>query len=886
MKKHIIYSSVLLASVFIGTGCSENAWNDHLDGFEGGFSNTDKITVSYTLSNTDYETIGKALAKVATTDEEAEAAKAIQANHYFDQSSVYPAQIAIPYLFDDTSTDFFIYNNGSIVETSFRQAEATPEEISKISSAYTYTITSATESNELPGLLKQKYPDASEGEYAIVSYLEAGTSKLNVSPVAQQQVAKSSSPVISTRSEAVWTVKQALANMESGYEGEAIVIGIISSITDLSTSYGNATYFIKDNLDDEESLEIFRGYYIDGEKFTADDQLAVGATVVVSGKLVIYNGTYEFTTGSQIMDYYAESIWAVKEALSQMEDGFTGEAIVKGVISEITDLSTSYGNATYFIKDNPDDEESLEIFRGYYIDGEKFTSEDQLKVGDIVIVSGNLVVYNGTYEFNSGSKILSYYSGNSNSGYGNLTDNIRDLAVGDVLSATAVVSAQCTRGLILTDNAGSILYYNTSVDLSTYPIGTVVEVSGEVSAYNKGFQLSNSSSIEVIESMNYDYPAPVEYTGEMVTAATEGTENMLAQYSTIEGVVTFSGNYTNIVIPGTSIQGSAYYITDELKGQLVSGGNYKFYGYFTSFTSSYFYMVITGFDELTPAVDPNSLTNEIFYYDGSNWNVAENANVLNPTVYKQMGFNNNELSDPEIYIPLYLKTAYPYALAGDQVFVAYNIMTNAASCDLFVFDGSSWSLNDNGLETVTAAFTKTDGKWFFTKYLGKAVFTLFEENSIITDRTYMFVSGDACANPVLASNSYGYLLSTTISISGNAITMKNDINGFQFLSSFEVDGKVVNAPEGYFIIRDSNERFLYCQGTYSSFNVSDSPAVSSGTFTDNYLFSASKNDNGSWTISSKFNGRILYYSTKYSNFAVYAEQSADDSLPFLYILEE
>ena len=886
MKKHILYSSVLLASALLATGCSENAWNDHLDGFEGGFSNTEKTNVSYTLSNTDYETIGKALAKVATTDEEAAAAKAIQANHYFDQSSVYPAQVAIPYLFDDTSTDFFIYNNGSVVETTFRQAEATPEELSQISSAYTYTVTTATEYDDLPGLLKQKYPDATEGEYAIVSYLDAATAKLSVAPVSQKPVAKSTSSVVKTRGEAVWTVKEALANMEAGFEGEAVVIGIISSISDLSTSYGNATYFIKDNLEDEASLEIFRGYYLNGDKFTSDDQLAVGATVVVAGKLVIYNGTYEFTTGSQILEYFEESVWTVKEALSQMEGGFEGDAIVRGVISEISDLSTSYGNATYFIKDYLEDESSLEIFRGYYIDGEKFTSDDQLTVGSTVVVSGKLVVYNGTYEFTSGSKILSYYSASGNTGADNLTDNIKNLADGDILSATAVVSGQCTRGLILTDNAGSILYYNTAVDLSAFPIGTVVEVSGAVSSYNHGFQLSNTASIEAIETMTYNYPAPVEYTGEMVTAASLGTENILAQYCTIEGVVSFSGNYTNIAIPGTSVQGSAYYITDDLKAGLSAGGNYKFYGYFTSFTGTYFYMVVTGFDELIPAVDPNSLVNEIFYYDGSKWNVADDATVLNPTVYKQMGFDNNELSDPEIYIPLYLKTAYPYALAGDQMFVAYNIRTDAASCDLFIFDGSSWSINDNGLETVTAAFTKTDGNWYFSKYLGKAVFTLFEENSIIRDRTYMIVSGDVCANPVLASNSYGYLLSTNITISGNSITMKNDVNGFQFLSTYEVDGKVVNAPEGYFIIKDSNERFLYSQGTYSSFNVSNAPAVDGGTFTDNYLFSASKNDNGSWTVTGKFNGRILYYSTKYNNFAIYAEQSADDSLPFLYILEE
>ena len=871
------------------TACSDNAWNNHLDGFDGSFSYTEKTNISYTLTNSDYETIGKALASKASTEEETAAAKAIQANHYFDQSSVYPAQIALPYLFDDTSSDYFIYNNGSVVEATFRQANSTPEEISKISSAYTLTVSSPTSEGKLPALLKDKYPDASEGQYAIVSYLDESNSAVATPSVGSTIKTTNYKPVVATRSASVWSVSEALLQMSYGYEGEATVIGVISSIDDVSTSYGNATYYIKDNLSDEASLEVFRGYFLDGEKFTSEDQIKVGATVIITGQLVNYNGTYEFTSGSSLLNYFEESIWTVSETLAMMSDGYEGEGIVRGVISSIDDVSTSYGNATYYIKDNLSDEASLEVFRGYFLDGEKFTSEDQIKVGATVIISGELINYNGTYEFTSGSKILSYFGESGATGSDNLTDNIKNLNEGEILSATAVVSAQCTRGLILTDNGGSILYYNTEVDLSQYPIGTVVNVSGEISSYNKGFQLSNSATIETVETITYNYPEPVEYTGEMITQACSGTENMTAQYCSIKGVVSFSGNYTNIAISGTDVQGSAYYIPDYLKEELEAGSTYQFYGYFTSFTSSYFYIVVTSFEEITPDVDPYSLVNEIYYYDGSSWDVAENASVVNPVGYKQMGFSNNDLSDPEIYLPLYLKVARPYALPGEEVYVAYNLRTNSASCDLLVYDGSTWTLNNNGLETVTAALTKTDGEWKFTKYLGKAVFDLFEEEEIVRDRTYMIVSGDYCANPVLATNSYGYLLTTVVSISGTQITMPNENNGFKFLSSFEVDGKVINVPDGFFVIQDSNERFMYLQGTYSSFNVTaNTPALNEdGSISEGYLFSATKNSDGSWTINNNREGNVrnLYFSSKYTNFAAYTDQSADDTFPFLYILE-
>ena len=102
------------------------------------------------------------------------------------------------------------------------------------------------------------------------------------------------------------TVAEALSILEGGQTNVAATVkGIISQIDEVSAQYGNATYFIKDALTDTDALEVFRGKWINGEAFTSEDQLEVGATVVVTGTLVNYNGTYEFTTGSQILSYEA-----------------------------------------------------------------------------------------------------------------------------------------------------------------------------------------------------------------------------------------------------------------------------------------------------------------------------------------------------------------------------------------------------------------------------------------------------------------------------------------------------------------------------------------------------------------------------------------------------
>ena len=76
-----------------------------------------------------------------------------------------------------------------------------------------------------------------------------------------------------------------------------------------------------------------------------------------------------------------------------------------GTIKEITDLSLSYGNATFTITDGVKD---IIVFRAKYLNNEKFTAEDQIKVGDVVVIVGQLTNFGGTLEFNSGCYIDSF----------------------------------------------------------------------------------------------------------------------------------------------------------------------------------------------------------------------------------------------------------------------------------------------------------------------------------------------------------------------------------------------------------------------------------------------------------------------------------------------
>lgn len=281
---------------------------------------------------------------------------------------------------------------------------------------------------------------------------------------------------------------------------------------------------------------------------------------------------------------------------------------------------------------------------------------------------------------------------------------------------------------------------------------------------------------------------------------------------------------------------------------------------------------------------PSVSMNAVYYFNGSAWSVAEDVAVLNPADYTAMGVSNNKLVDPEIFIPMYLKTKLPYAQSGDQEYVVYN--KNKA--DLFVFDGANWTLNNNGLETVTGRFSKANGAWKFSKYIGKATFSAFEMDQIELDRSYLMVSGNICATVIDKNSNYGYLMTTPVTISGTSIVMKSDANAFLFASSAEIDGTVIKAPEGKFLIKDSYDRYLYRSGTYSSANVSKTPAAEGGQIKDAYLWTATRNADGTWAITCDLgdgNVRSFYYSSSYSNFAVYASASATDVFPTLFQLD-
>lgn len=86
-----------------------------------------------------------------------------------------------------------------------------------------------------------------------------------------------------------------------------------------------------------------------------------------------------------------------------------GKVYVKGVVSKFVMTGVYSDNYhRYYISDDGSTQSSqLMVFNGKGLNNEDFTSDDDVQIGDIVTIYGNLVLYNTTKEFGAGNYIVS-----------------------------------------------------------------------------------------------------------------------------------------------------------------------------------------------------------------------------------------------------------------------------------------------------------------------------------------------------------------------------------------------------------------------------------------------------------------------------------------------
>ena len=266
---------------------------------------------------------------------------------------------------------------------------------------------------------------------------------------------------------------------------DVYVKGVISRIADNGTfgqsgTFGNASFYIKD-ADADAEFYAFRILYLGNKKYTSGTDIKVGDEVVICGQLMNYRGNTPETvagkaylyslnsesggggggegggsgtasgTGTQADPYnVAGARAAVANLTWTSNDDYqsTDEVYVKGKISKIADNGTfaqsgTFGNATFYIKDDGADAE-LYAYRILYLGNKKYESGTDIKVGDDVVICGQLMNYRGNTPETVANKAY-LYSLNGNSGGGNEgggggeqggTGEVKTVTVADFIAAS------------------------------------------------------------------------------------------------------------------------------------------------------------------------------------------------------------------------------------------------------------------------------------------------------------------------------------------------------------------------------------------------------------------------------------------------------------------
>lgn len=337
LHKFGIKLALIASLAVVSTACDENYWNEHeLDGFEEPVI-TDVKSIEYTMSDYDYKIVAdnstnKSLASAAGLSS---ALTAVGNQHYFTEQIT--AREYVPALLSDPKFPYFALSDGSSIKMTYRTAQAIPDVVAKAAEAKRYTVSdenyqsvwgsdndyvasfapSHTAASAIPGILKEEFPDAAEGDYVIVNYETAQTD-----------------PVFNAASDGdtpEFTLSDVIATV--ALDEDVTINGYISAMC--------AQGFIV--TDASGSMLVYRG-----SKFESDNNyegFAVGDRVVINGTIGSYNKGFQVATGATI-----EKQEGTQEITYPAAVDFTGAYLDNFLTTRTDNAIAIYGKMTGTVK--------------------------------------------------------------------------------------------------------------------------------------------------------------------------------------------------------------------------------------------------------------------------------------------------------------------------------------------------------------------------------------------------------------------------------------------------------------------------------------------------------------------------------------------------------
>ena len=321
--------------------------------------------------------------------------------------------------------------------------------------------------------------------------------------------ADSQSDVVS----ATYTIKLPLTNSQAAPYTEAEAIAVydgdcydnqdvyVKGTVKTATFYNSGTYTITLT----NGFQFYK-FYKDGSKATfTDGEINIGDVLVACGKLSKHNTTYQLAEGCYLVEhtpYEGEktdisnteaTAYTVDQAFALIADvssDLTKEVYVKGLVAVApTSNPTADGQMTYKISDNGENTGNvLTVYLGLNLNGEKFTSKNDVQQGDYVVVKGKLLDYNSTYELNKGNQLVQHVKAATIS----IADITMEVGETKTIAATVVPAEAEVTYTIKENEASAISLSGNTITALAEGTATITAIVAEGATY-----LSNSVDFTV-----------------------------------------------------------------------------------------------------------------------------------------------------------------------------------------------------------------------------------------------------------------------------------------------------------------------------------------------------------------------------------------------------
>ena len=292
---------------------------------------------------------------------------------------------------------------------------------------------------------------------------------------------------------------------------EVYIKGYAVELTDISASYGNATFTMSDNADGTANkFTVYRAAGLGNQKVTDESFIKQGDMVVVCGKVTNYKGNTPETVQGAAYVYSVNgnkgggttpattlgtkdaplTVAQALETINALADGGeTADAYVKGTISQVTSYNSTYKSITYYISDDGKTTNELQVYSGKGLNGAEFAAKEDLSVGDQVVIKGKLKKYvkngNVTPEINQSSEIVTIVKASGGGNDNNLGTKDAPLTVAKALEIiNALADGGETADAYVKGTISQVTSYNSTYKSITYYISDDGKTTNELQVYS------------------------------------------------------------------------------------------------------------------------------------------------------------------------------------------------------------------------------------------------------------------------------------------------------------------------------------------------------------------------------------------------------------------